>query len=556
MSAFAIGLDYGSTTVRCLVVELATGAEAGVGTYDYPSGVEGVIGDPADPHVARQNPADFIAGTEAAARAALAQAASFAGFTPERVVGIGVDATGSTPLPVDAALQPLALQPAFADRRAAMAWMWKDHSSIDEAERLTARAAELRPQYLARCGGAYSSEWFFAKIWHCLQEDREVFDAAHSWVEFCDFIPAMLAGVTNCADLRRNVCVAGHKGLYCDAWGGWPDADFLAALDPALARLLPTFGGACQPIGEAAGTLCADWAERLGLPVGIPISMGALDAHMGAVGAGVGTGRMVKVIGTSSCDLLVAPPDLTLSELPGVCGIVVGSVLPGVLAVEAGQGAVGDILNWYVKDQCQGDARHFARLTDQAAALAPGQSGLLALDWHNGNRNILADGRLTGLILGYTLHSSQAEVFRALIEATAFGARRILDRIEEYGVPVQEIVACGGIAEKNAMFMQIYADVLRRPMRLSGVVETCALGSAIAGAVVGGAYPTVEAGQATLCRYKDLVYTPNPAASAVYDSLYALYMQLHDSFGRPGAVDHHDLMKSLLRLQRQAAGSH
>jgi L-ribulokinase len=420
---FAIGLDYGSTTVRCLIVDLETGDEAGVGTYDYPSGVEGVITDPANPHVARQNPADFIAGTEAATRAALAQAAGYAGFATDRIVGIGVDATGSTPMPVDHALQPLALKREFAGRRAAMAWMWKDHSSIDEAERITAIAAETRPHYLARCGGAYSSEWFFAKIWHCFHEDGLVFDAASTWVEFCDFIPAMLAGVTRIDELKRNVCVAGHKGLYCPSWGGWPDAEFLRALNPVMARLLPTFGP-CQPIGQPAGTLCADWAARLGLPAGIPISMGALDAHMGAVGAGVGTGRMVKVIGTSSCDLLVAPPELTLTELPGVCGIVVGSVLPGVLAVEAGQAAVGDILNWYVKEQCRGDAKHFATLTAEAAALAPGQSGLLALDWHNGNRNILVDARLTGLMLGFTLRSSQADVFRALIEATAFGARR------------------------------------------------------------------------------------------------------------------------------------
>ncbi len=557
-AAFTIGLDYGSNSVRCVVVDCRNGRELGVSVWAYPSGAAGVLSDPANPHVARQSPQDFVDGLAATVPAALGAAARRRGFSPDRVIGIGVDTTGSTPIPVDRRLRPLAADPRFAGNLNAQAWMWKDHSGMDEAEQITALARQHRPQYLAKCGGTYSSEWLFSKIWHCFRVDRAVFDAAFTWLEFADFIPAVLAGLEDIAAVKAGICPAGHKAMYCDDWGGYPDAEFLSRLAPEMGALRARLPARAYTADQAAGGLCPAWASRLGLPAGIPIAVGAFDAHLGAVGAGVGRGRMVKIIGTSTCDILVAPASERLPDIPGVCGIVRGSVLPGCYGIEAGQSAVGDIFNWFVTHVCRGDASLHGRLTREAARLRPGQSGLLALDWHNGNRTILVDAKLTGLILGLTLHTSQAEIYRALIEATAFGARRILDRLQEYQVRVDEVITCGGIAERNPLFMQIYADILGRPMRVSGSSQTCALGSAIMGAVVAGpaagGYASVEEAQAAVCSFKKTVYHPDPAAAAVYTSLYSLYLELHDSFGVRGAgADHQALMKRLLEICRCAS---
>ncbi|MCK5802309.1 MAG: ribulokinase [Lentisphaeria bacterium] len=559
-AAYTIGLDYGSNSVRCLVVEVTTGRELGVAVWDYAAGEAGICTDASNPHVARQAPSDFVQGLLETVPAALSHASMDKEFSPELVIGIGVDTTGSTPLPVDANLVPLADKPEFSGNLNAMAWMWKDHSGMDEAERITTLAAEQRPQYLRKCGGTYSSEWLFSKILHCLNVDRAVFEAAHTWLEFADFIPAVLAGLDDVSQVKAGICPAGHKAMYCDEWGGYPDAVFLALLAPEMGMLRDRLPSKAYTADQVAGRLCPDWAAKLGLPAGIPIAVGAFDAHLGAVGAGVGKGSMVKIIGTSTCDCLVTPANAFLPDIPGVCGIVKGSILPGYYGIEAGQSAVGDIFNWFVKDVCKGDGTLHAELREQAMVFAPGESGLLALDWNNGNRTILTDARLTGLIMGLTLHTSQAEIYRALIEATAYGARRILDRIEEYGVVVEKVVNCGGIAEKDPMFMQIYADVLGRPMHISGSAQTCALGSAImasvaAGRDVGG-YATVEEAQAAMCSYKDLVYTPRGEAQSVYGELYQLYCELHDSFGTPEtSFDHYGVMKTLLGIRGRAAGA-
>ena len=558
--AFTIGLDYGTNSVRAVVVDCADGSMLGAHVFDYPSGDHGVIVDARDPHLARQNPADYLAGLREATRGALAAAASTPGFSPAQVIGIGVDTTGSTPIPVDAAGGALALHPRWSDNPAAHAWLWKDHTSTAEAAAITETAARTAPEYLAPIGGTYSSEWFWAKVWHCLKVAPEVFAAAYSWVELADYIPAVLAGVEDVGDIRRCVCAAGHKAMYSRTWGGLPAKAFLARLDPRLAELRDRLYQEAYPADRPAGTLSAAWAAAFGLRAGIPIAMGGFDAHYGAVGSGVEPGTLVKIIGTSTCDITVAPSTHPLADVPGICGTVDGSVMPGFYGVEAGQSAVGDLLRWWIEGVCEGDGSLHARLSEEAARLRPGQSGLLALDWNNGNRTILVDTRLTGLLLGQTLHTSRAEVYRALIEATAFGARAINERLIESGVPVERVVCCGGIAARNELFLQIYADVLGCPMLLAGSPQSPALGAALAAAVVAGpeagGYASFAEAQARMTSLKSERFLPSPAASAVYDELYGMYRELHDVFGGVAAAQAElgTLMKRLLALRERVAG--
>jgi len=547
---FTIGLDYGTNSARALVVDCKDGCEIGTAVVDYPSGHQGILLDPADHHLARQNPADYLFALETAALRALEAArAADPSFSNDQVVGIGMDGTGSSPLPVDENNQPLSLQPAFSNNPNAQCWLWKDHTSIPEAAAITTTAKQLRPQYLAKIGGTYSSEWFWAKIWHCLKVDPAVFDAAHSWVELSDFVPAVLAGVTDPKQIRRGVCMAGHKALYAEDWGGLPDKEFLTTLDPKLADLRDRLYETAYDASHIAGHLCPAWADKLGLPAGIPIAIGEMDVHYGAIGCGVDEGTLVKVIGTSTCDCAVVSADKTVADIPGICGIVKGAILPGYFGIEAGQSAVGDIFKWFVEGVL-GDVSQHASLTEDAAKLRPGQSGLLALDWNNGNRTILVDQQLTGLLLGQTLYTTKAEIYRALIEATAFGARAIIERIRDYGVPVERIVCSGGIAEKNPLLMQIYADVTGCEMRLSRSSQACALGSAVSASVIAGVHPDFKTAQEAMTALKDTTYTPIPLNQAIYQKLYSLYRALHDAFG--GVTNSADLghvMKELLKLK-------
>ncbi|MCA8882846.1 MAG: ribulokinase [Rhodobacteraceae bacterium] len=550
---FSIGLDYGTNSVRAIIVDCANGETIGSAVVGYPSGHQGVLLDRENHNVARQNPADYLFGLETSVAAALEQAAEHEGFDPARVIGIGVDTTGSSPMPVDASNRPLSMTPAFEGNLNAMCWLWKDHTSWREAEAFTRIAREIRPEYLDICGGTYSSEWWWAKIWHCLVAAPDVFAAAASWVELADWVPSVLAGRDDPADIVRGVCAAGHKGLYNAAWNGLPDAEFLARLDPALADLRGRLYATAHDLDTPAGALCKDWADRLGLREGIAIAIGAFDNHYGSIGCGISEGVLVKVIGTSTCDCAVVTPENNPGTIPGVCGIVEGSILPRVYGIEAGQSAVGDLFKWWVEGVCEGDAATHEVLTIEAAHLAPGQSGLLALDWNNGNRTILVDQRLTGLILGQTLHTSRADIYRALIEATAFGARAILERIRDCGTRVDTIICAGGIAEKNAMLMQIYADVLKTPLRVTTSQQTCALGAAIGAAYAGGAHATLDDAVAAMTGLGDTTYTPEPAHSAIYDKLYALYRDLHDAFGGvTRSADLSQVMKELIDIKATA----
>jgi L-ribulokinase len=547
---YSIGLDYGTNSVRALIVNVANGREVGTAVWEYAHGTHGVILS-RDPNLARQHPADYLTGAEITIKKALAQAKrAVRGFQPEQVIGIGVDTTGSTPMPVDASGRALVFDKRFAKNLAAMAWLWKDHTGVAEAAEITELAKEIRPHYLAKCGGIYSSEWFFSKILRCLDVAPEVFEAAYTWVEIADWIPAMLTGTEAPDKLTVGICAAGHKAMYNDTWGGYPDAEFLSQLHPALGALRPRLCSRVKMIDRAPGGLIADWAKRTGLPAGTPVAVGAFDAHLGAIGCGIAPGTLVKIIGTSTCDIVIAPVGKPLADIPGLCGIVNGSVLPGYYGLEAGQSAVGDIFNWFVNYLRAGGHEE---LTKAAAKLKPGASGLLALDWNNGNRTILVDQRLTGLLLGQTLYTTPAEIYRALIEATAFGALTIINRFEEYGVKVEQIVNCGGIAEKNPVAMQIYADVTGRPMKVSRSAQTCALGAAIAGAVVAGAHPNYATAQKSMTGVKKRVFVPNPRAHAVYKELYALYRKLHDAFGtREWNGNLHDVMKRLLEVRAAA----
>lgn len=555
MSAkYTIGLDYGTNSVRALIVNVANGAEVATAVWTYAHGTRGVILS-RDPNLARQHPDDYVKGAEITIKQALAGAKRFVkGFKPEQVIGIGVDTTGSTPLPVDTSGQPLAFQKKFAKHPAAMAWLWKDHTGVQEAGEITALAQQIRPQFLAKCGGTYSSEWFFSKILHCLRAAPEVFDAAHSWIELSDFVPAELTGTLAPDRFTAGVCAAGHKAMWNAGWGGYPDAEFLSQLDPKLGALRDRLPRKVRAVDTAAGTLTMDWAKKTGLTAGIPVAVGAFDAHTGAIGAGVQPGTLVKIIGTSTCDISVRLNTAELADVPGVCGIVDGSVLPGYFGIEAGQSAVGDIFNWWVNYiQPHGKkAGSHDELSKGTAKLQPGESGLMALDWNNGNRTILVDQQLTGLLVGQTLYTTPAEVYRALIEATAYGALTIINRFEEYGVKIDEVVNCGGIAEKSPITMQIYADVTGRPMKISRSAQTCALGSAIAAAVIAGAHPDFASAQKKMTGLKPKVYKPNPKAHAVYQELYALYKQLHDAFGtKEWNGNLYDVMKKLIKIRSQ-----
>jgi len=556
--AYVLGLDFGTNSARTLIVDPANGKEIATAVANYPSGDAGIILDKKDPNVARQDPADWLSCMVKCTRAAIREAKKSKGFSPDRIIGIGVDATASTPLPVNVSGVPLCNTLPFKKNINAHAWLWKDHTSFAEAEEITAAAAKKHPEYLAKCGGTYSSEWFWSKALHCIRVAPQVMNAAANWVEQCDYITAMLTGNTKPATWKHGVCAAGHKAMYHEKWS-LPDAKFLASIDRKLGQVRreKTYDKA-SPCDTKAGDLSPDWAKAMGLKPGIPVAVGAIDAHLGAVGAGIKPGSLVKILGTSSCDMMTHPNTKRLKDIPGLCGIVDGSIVPGYFGMEAGQSAVGDIFNWFVNQFDEGEKGH-NKLAKQAMKLQPGETGLLALDWNNGNRTVLVDPRLTGLIVGQTLHTTRAETYRALIEGSAFGARIIMERFEKYGVPVKEVINCGGIAEKSPLVMQIYADITGRPMKISRSSQTCALGAAIFGAVVAGAkaggYDSVEKAQAKMTGLKPKVYKPDRKRHQTYNKLFALYQQLHDAFGTKTYKNSlHNVMKDLLTIRDEVRG--
>lgn len=539
-----IGLDYGSDSVRAVLVDCKNGEELASAVCAYRRWSEGQFCNPMLNQY-RQHPLDYLEGLTKVVKEILAVSG-----TAGNVVGIGVDTTGSTPVAVDEAGTALALKPEFADNPNAMFILWKDHTAVGEAEEINRCAKNSVVDYTRYEGGVYSSEWFWAKILHTLREDESVRRAAFSWVEHCDWLPAVLTGNTNPYRMKRSSCAAGHKAMWHESWGGLPPEDFFSGIDPLLCGLRDRLYTESCTSDEVAGYLSEEWAAELGLPVGIPVAIGAFDCHMGAVGAKVQPGVLTKVIGTSTCDITVANVgELDSRQVRGICGQVDGSVLPGLIGLEAGQSAFGDLYAWFKKmilapsvklinssdllddeQKCELvnelQSSMLIELDRQALQLKPGESGITALDWINGRRTPDADQRLKTAVSGLSMGSGAAEIYRALVEATAFGSRRIVERFEEEGVAIEKVVAIGGIANKSPLVMQILADVLKCSVEVVKSTQCCALGAAVFAARVADVFPSMESACDAMSSGILKTYTPNPAHGEVYDSLYEKYRKL------------------------------
>ncbi len=545
---YVIGVDYGTLSGRALVVRVADGAELGSAVHPYRHAVvtDAVPGGGRrlPPDWALQVPSDYLD----VLRLAVPQALAAAGVDPADVIGIGTDFTACTMVPTTADGTPLCELPRFAGRPHAYVKLWRHHAAQGQADRINALAAERAEKWLPRYGGFISSEWEFAKGLQVLEEDPEIYAAMDRWVEAADWIVWRL-----CGRYVRNACSAGYKGILQD--GEYPSRDFLAALNPGFADFVEA--KLAQPIGELgapAGRLSAEAAAWTGLPAGIAVAVGNVDAHVTSAAANaLEPGQMVAIMGTSTCHVMNGAD---LHEVPGMCGVVLGGISAGAYGYEAGQSGVGDIFGHFVHTAVPPAYTEAAAaagisvhryLTDLASVQAVGEHGLLALDWHSGNRSVLVDHELSGVLVGQTLATRPEDVYRALLEATAFGARTIVETFGAAGVPVREFVVAGGLL-KNHLLMQIYADVLRMPLSVIGSDQGAALGSAIHAAVAAGAYPDVPTAAAAMGRLRRNAYRPIPGNSAVYDELFAEYTRLHDHFGRGG----NDLMRRLRALQRAA----
>ncbi|MCU1577603.1 MAG: araB [Leifsonia sp.] len=544
---YVIGVDYGTLSGRAVVVRVSDGAELGSAVLEYPHAVMDTTlastGEALPPDWALQVPSDYVEVLRSAVPAAVANA----GIDPHDVIAIGTDFTACTVLPVLADGTPLNELPEFADRPHAYVKLWKHHAAQPHADRINALAAERNESWLPRYGGLISSEWEFAKGLQLLEEDPELYERMDHWVEAADWIIWQLSG-----RYVRNACTAGYKGILQD--GQYPSRDFLGELNPEFARFAED--KVVQEIGQlgaSAGTLTAEAAVWTGLPEGIAVAVGNVDAHVTAPAAqAVEPGQMVAIMGTSTCHVMNSD---VLAEVPGMCGVVDGGIVSGLYGYEAGQSGVGDIFGWYVNNQVP--SRYFAQaeaaglsvhqyLTQLAQDQPVGAHGLVALDWHSGNRSVLVDHELSGLVIGVTLTTRAEEIYRALLESTAFGTRKIVETFAQSGVPVTEFIVAGGLL-KNAFLMQMYCDVLRLPISTIASDQGPALGAAIHAAVAAGAYEDVHAAGAAMGKVNKFVYTPNEEASRAYDRLYAEYAALHDHFGR-GA---NDVMHRLKQLKRE-----
>ena len=536
----SIGVDFGTESGRALVLDVRTGEELGVSVVPYPSAVIDrelpSTGERLPADWALQDPDDWVKVLQDGIPAAVSEA----GVTPGEIVGLGIDFTSCTVLPVTEDGTPLCRSDEFRGRRHAWPKLWKHHAAQPVADRLNEVALERDEEFLSRYGGRISSEWYFPKLIEVWSEDREVYDACAAFIEATDWIIWHLTG-TEC----RQSATAGYKAMWSPA-DGLPPTEYFEAAYPGFSRPAEKLGDTFVPLGTRAGTLTAERATRLGLGDEVAVAVGNVDAWVSVPGVGVTSpSTFVTVIGTSTCSMIVSPEEV---RLPGITGVVRDGILPGLYGYEAGQAAVGDMLAWFVRT-LDGDGDTYAQLEGEATQLRPGETGLLALDWFNGNRSILADADLTGAIFGLTLHSSPAEIYRALLEAIAFGNRRIIDNFTEHGLELTEIVACGGIAERSPLMMQLLADTSGLAVHVPSWREIPARGSALFGAVAAGVYDDIDAAIEATRPSSSRTYTPEPAAKQVYDRVYAIYRTLYESLGRSEVA----LMHDLKRIRAEAA---
>ncbi|WBB80625.1 ribulokinase [Micromonospora sp. WMMD882] len=539
---YVVGVDYGTLSGRALVVRVADGAELGTAVHEYRHGVMDTVlavdGGALPADWALQDPEDYRQVLRRAVPAALAAS----GVDPARVVGIGIDFTACTVLPTLADGTPLCEVPELRTRPHAWVKLWKHHAAQPHADRINALAHERGEPWIGRYGGKISAEWQYAKGLQLLEEDPEVYRRADRWIEAADWIVWQLCGVET-----RNVCTAGYKGIHQD--GRYPSREYLAALHPDFVDFVVKLDGPLLPLGARAGGLTAEAAAWTGLPEGIAVAVGNVDAHVTAAAAqALEPGRLVAIMGTSTCHVVNGAE---LAEVAGMCGVVDGGISAGSWGYEAGQSGVGDIFGWFVKHAAPAGYDSHEALTAAAAAQPVGAHGLVALDWWNGNRSLLVNHDLSGVVVGLTLATRPPDVYRALLESTAFGTRMIIEAFDAAGVPVHELVIAGGLTT-NTLLMQIYADVTQRPLGVIGSTQGPALGSAIHAAVAAGAYPDVPAASAVMGRVERDVYRPDPRRARAYDALYAEYRRLHDHFGR-GAEDMLLRLRAIRNAARRAA---
>ena len=545
--AYVVGVDFGTDSVRSVVVDAADGSEAASAVASYPRWSKGMYCDPSANQF-RQHPLDYIEAFQNSMVEAIARAPA---GTAGKIRAISVDTTGSTPVGVDRSGSPLALLPGFDENPNAMFVLWKDHTAVAEAEEINHAARTWGGTDFTKFeGGVYSSEWFWAKLLHILRVDPRVRDAAFSWLEHCDWFPAYLTGVTDPLTLKRSRCAAGHKAMWHESFEGLPSEDFLTRVDPMLKGLRRRLYTQTYTSDIPVGVLSKEWGARLGLPASVVVGVGAFDAHMGAVGGEIAPYTLTKIMGTSTCDVIVAPlKEMGATLVKGICGQVNGSVIPGMLGMEAGQSAFGDIYAWFksvlmwpvesivakssflddstrrkvVEEVSQGLIEELSR---QAEQIPIDDSGVLALDWMNGRRTPDANQLLKGAITGLNLGSDAPRIFRALVESTAFGARAIADRFRHEGVRIDSVTALGGVAKKSPFIMQVVADVMNVPIRVPRSEQTCALGAAMFAAAVAGLYPTVGESMKAMGSGWEQVFTPRPENAAKYSVLYERYRTL------------------------------
>lgn len=541
---FALGLDFGTESLRIVVVDTSDGRIAGESVAPYEHGVMDRIFSRTEealpPDFALQDPDDYMEAIKSALPPAMAEA----GATLAEIIGIGVDFTACTPLPVKEDGTPLCRLPEFSKEPHAMVKLWKHHGANREAAEINDLAHERDEAFLKRYGGTTSSEWLFAKLLETKRKAPSAYEAAERFMEASDWVVLQLTGKES-----RGACAAGYKGMW-HVKEGYPSNDFLEALEGGFSRSKDLLGRHFTPAGKVVGEVTPEAAAELGLRPGIPVSAAIIDAHAAVPGCGVASsGKMVVILGTSSCHMLMNEREVPVE---GIQGVVWEGILPGFYGYEAGQAATGDLFGWFVRSFFEGEDHGdaFQRLQEEAAKLKIGENGLVALDWWNGNRSILINPELSGLIAGMTLNTRPAEIFRALIEATGFGTRIIIDNYTAQGVPVDEVIVCGGLAEKNPLLLQIYADITNRPLAKAASAQTCALGAAICGAAAAGrelgGYDTVQEAVDKMAPKPSEVFQPRDEAVALYDLLFGVYQELHDTFGRGGQK----IMERLRALKR------